>query len=114
MTIAEILRKAAIRVDSGKDEFACHAIDHAEGCPHWLPGPAGRWFQSCQVRPRSGSSAWWSGPTSRQDRVIGLLLAAEIAESETIAMSEKRIQASLPVTQRKNTEDPKAFRMEAL
>lgn len=84
MTIAEILRKAAERVDAGKDEFACYAIDHAERCPHWLPGPAGRWFQSCQVRPRSRAPAWWHGSKSQQDRVIGLLLAAEIAESEGV------------------------------
>ena len=90
MTIAEILRKAAMRIAAYRERFACLAIDHIERKRRCDPGPAGRWFRNCPVRPpylpqwtqiRCNDGCWWNAD-QRQERIIGLLLAAEIAESE--------------------------------
>ena len=87
MKSSEILREAARRIELGKDQFGCHAIFVAMGGNMHTIWPEPEWDSHIMRRFRvvapskaKNGNAWWD--TYSEARIIGLCLAAAIAESE--------------------------------
>lgn len=82
MKPSQILREAARLVERGKYSGGCAAILWAR-VPYEDRGAAREYFHLLRPSKSSDSGYWWDfDPQGKSARIIGLCLAAAIAESE--------------------------------
>jgi hypothetical protein len=83
MKASEILRQAARLVERGEEWYGCFAIDEVAGADSIGHEQAMGIFKIVAPDGHSLGSFWWGASERSMDaRIIGLCLAAAIAESE--------------------------------
>jgi hypothetical protein len=79
---SEILREAALMVERDEERFGCLAIDTAAGPDFIAYERAMETFEIVAPEGLGIGSFWWPMKERHSARIIGLCLAAAIAESE--------------------------------
>jgi phage-related protein len=79
---AQIYRQAAQLVSSGKEDYACHAIESVVGLKSAEERLFARYFKPRNFKPGNIDVGWFGLPIGENqvERETALLLMAEIAE----------------------------------